>query len=270
MSLIGDLTDTKIADVLRLFATGRKTGRLTVSSEEDQTVLRFQKGAIVHAHRTGGKLHGEVAILDLFGWKQGQLTFILEEKAVTANVTRSVDQVILDGLRMGDAFHRTRELIPSDQVVFQIGAAPKEDSAPYGVGAIEWRVLRLVDGVRDVREILETSGVPRPEVLRILLETTERGFLEKVEPQRELRVQTQGIFGKDVAEMDDRLDGEWRRLHRFGRGVLRIEVRSAAGRSVTLPAHFRGSLGRGVHLPRAAVAELQVKDGDDVRVRPVG
>ena len=119
MSLIGDLADTKIADVLLLFATGKKTGRLTVSSEQDQTVLRFQKGAIVHAHRTGGKLLGEDAILDLFGWKQGQLTFIPEEKAVTANVTRSVDQVILDGLHMGTRFTAPGSSFPRTRSCFR-------------------------------------------------------------------------------------------------------------------------------------------------------
>ena len=70
--------------------------------------------------------------------------------------------------------------------------------------------------------------------------------------------------------MDDRLDGEWRRLHRFGRGVHRVEVRSGAGRSVVLPASFRNGVGGAVQLPRAAATELQVKDGDDVEVRPVG
>jgi len=269
MSLIGDLTDTQIADVLRLFASGKKTGRLTVSSDQDQTVLRFQKGALVHAHGTGGRLAGDDAVLDLFGWKQGQLTFIPEDSAVNPNVTRGVDQLLLDGVRLGDVFHRTRQLIPSDRIVFQMAAGPEDDVPRYGIGATEWRVLRLVDSVRDVGEILESSGVPRLELLRVLLEMTEAGFLEAVEPQRELRVQAQGLFGKEHAELDDRLEGDWRRLHRFGRGVLRVEVRSVAGRSVTLAAHFRGGVGRGVHLPRTAVAELRVKEGDEVRVRPV-
>jgi len=270
MSLIGDLADTKIADVLRLFASTRKTGRLTVSSEDEQTVLRFQNGTLVHARGAGSKLQGEDVVLDLFGWQEGQITFTPEEKTVTPNVTRGLDQLILDGLRLGGVFHRTQQLIPSDHVVFQMAPGPKEDGARYAIGATEWRVLRQVDGVRDVREIIEAAAVPRAEALRVLVEMTDGGFLEKVEPRRELRVQTQGLFGKDVAEMDDRIEGEWRRLQRFARGVQRVEVRSAGGRSVQLPVRFRGSVGRGVFLPRTAVAELQVKEGDDVQVRPVG
>jgi hypothetical protein len=178
--------------------------------------------------------------------------------------------LILDGQRLGGAFHRTQQLIPSDHVVFQMAAGPKEDGPRYGIGALEWRVVRQVDGVRDVREIVEASGVQRAEALRVLVEMTDAGFLERVEPRRELRVQPQGLFGKDVAEIDDRIEAEWRRLQRFGRGVQRIEVRSGGGRSVYIPVRFRGGVGRGIFLPRTAVTDLQVKEGDDVQVRPVG
>lgn len=43
MSLLGSLEDIKLADVLRLFAEGKKSGRLTVTADEQQTTLRFHK-----------------------------------------------------------------------------------------------------------------------------------------------------------------------------------------------------------------------------------
>ena len=270
MSLIGNLTDIKLADVLRLFASGQKTGRLTVSSEEDQTVLRFDKGALVHAHGAGSNLQGEDAVLDAFGWKEGQLTFIPEERAVRPNVTRGVDELVADGLRQGDAFHRANQLIPTDHVVFQMAAGPAEGAPKFAVGGSEWRILRMVDGVRDVREVVEGAGLPKGEVARVLLEATEAGLLERIEPHRHLRVQASGLFGKDAAELDERVGAEWRKLHRFGRGVHRVEVQSSTGRTAVLAARFRSGVGLGVHLPRGVVAELQAKEGDDVRVRPIG
>jgi hypothetical protein len=270
MSLIGNLTDIKLADVLRLFAAGKKTGRLTVSSEEDQTVLRFDKGSLVFAHGAGRNLQGEDAILDVFGWKEGQLTFIPEDKAVRPNVTRPIDALISDGQSRGDLFHRTNALIPTDRVVFQMGLGPPEGAPKFGVGGAEWRVLRMVDGVRDVREVTEAAGLPKADVARILLEATEAGLLERIEPHRQLQVRTSGLFAKDGAEIDERVGGEWRKLHRFPRGVQRVEVKSAAGRTALLSAHFKGGLGTGVHLPRGVVADLLAQEGDDVQVRPVG
>jgi DNA-binding transcriptional ArsR family regulator len=269
MSLIGNLNEIKLADVLRLFSSGKKTGRLTVSSEDDQTVMRFEKGAIVHAHASGSGLNGEQAVLDLFGWEEGQLTFIPEERPVRANVTRSVEDLLAEGTREGDVVHRMNRLIPTEKVVFQIGLGPR-DGVTFTVGIPEWRVLRFVDGIREVREIVEASAMTKPEVTRLLFAMSEAGLVEKVEPGRPLRVQTQGLFGKETAEIDDRVDGEWRRLHRFARGVHRVEVRSGTGRSVVLLASFRNGVGGAVQLPRAAATELQVKDGDDVEVRPVG
>jgi hypothetical protein len=63
---------------------------------------------------------------------------------------------------------------------------------------------------------------------------------------------------------------EWRKLHRFGRGVHRVEVRSSMGRSAVLAAHFRPGVGLGVQLPRGVLTELQAKEGDAVQVKPVG
>jgi hypothetical protein len=131
-------------------------------------------------------------------------------------------------------------------------------------------LLLALDGVRDVRELAEASGVPREEVVRLLFEMAEAGFLERIEPQRSLRVQPQGLFHKDVAEIDDKIEGEWKKLRRFQGGVRRVEVRSGAGKTSTLDAAFRPGVQRDIHLPRAAVAELAVREGEDVHVRPVG
>jgi hypothetical protein len=51
--------------------------------------------------------------------------------------------------------------------------------------------------------------------------------------------------------------------------VLRIEVRTLARRGTVLPVTFRSGLGRDVHLPRTAFAELGLREGEEVFVRPV-
>ena len=99
MSLIGTLSEIKLADVLRVFASGKKTGLLTASAPGQEAVLRMQKGVIVHA--TSARLQGDEAVLDVFGWTDGQLTFVPEEKAITPNVTHGLEGLILEGERLG-------------------------------------------------------------------------------------------------------------------------------------------------------------------------
>jgi hypothetical protein len=131
-------------------------------------------------------------------------------------------------------------------------------------------VLCRVDGVRDVRDLVEGSDLPRNDVLRLLFDLTEKGFLEKVDSQKTLRAQAQGRFGKgEAAEVDERLRQDWGRLTRFTRGVQTVEVRTFARRGSVLPVAFRAGLGRDVHLPRAVFAEIGLREGEDVFVRPV-
>ena len=177
MSLIGTLSEIKLADVLRLFAESKKTGLLTASGSGRQTLIRFEKGVVVHA--TAGRLQGEDAILDAFGWTEGQLTFVPEEKTVTSNVAQGVDVLILEGERDGPAFHRMNELVPHDRVSFQF-SQPASEEARFSLGPSQWKVLRLLDGVRDVRDVVEQSQLPRNQVLRVLFELTEAGFVERL------------------------------------------------------------------------------------------
>jgi hypothetical protein len=267
MSLIGTIGEMNLADVVRLFAAGRKTGLLTVAGHGRQAMVRFHRGSIVHA--ASGGLQGDDAVLDLFGWKEGQLTFVPEDRAVPPNVTRTIEELIVEGVRVGDTLHRMHVLVPSDRVVFQMTAGPPADAPPYPLGGAAWRVLLVLDGIRDVRELAEASKLPRQEVVRVLFEMAEAGFLERIDPQRSLRVQGQGLFGKVVAEIDEKIEGEWKKLRRFVDGVRRVEVRSGSGKTAALDAAFRAGLQRDIHLPRAALSELAVREGEDVHVRPV-
>ncbi len=270
MSLIGSLEDTKLADVLRLFSAGKKSGRLLVTNDESQATLRFEKGALVHAYGAAGRMEGEDVVLDVFGWTAGQLTFIPEEKTITPNVRRGLGQIIEDGERLGAAFHRMHALVPNDRVVFQM-AAPAEEAPAAKIAPRDFRVLRLLDGCRDVREVMEATKLPRAEILRVLFELTELGYLERVENQRSLRAVPQGLFGKDSAEMDRHLEDDWKKLLRFGHGVLKVEVRGgAAARAVSLTASFRPGLIREVQLPRAVFSDLGLREGEDVQVKPLG
>ena len=268
MSLIGTIGEVNLVDVVRLFAASRKTGLLTVAGQGRQAMVRFHRGSIVHA--ACGHLHGDDAVLDLFGWKEGQLTFVPEDRAVPPNVTRTIDELVTEGVRVGDTLHRRNVLVPSDRVVFQMAVGPPEDAPAFPLTATAWRVLLVLDGVRDVRELAEASAVAREDVVRTVFEMAEAGLLERIEPQRSLRVQSQGLFRKDAAEVDDRIESEWKRLRRFAAGVRRLEVRSGGGKTVAVKVAFRPGLQRDIHLPRSSVTELGVREGEDVHVRPVG
>ena len=271
MSLIGTLGEVQLADVLRLFGTGRKTGLLSVSAAGREALVRLDRGTPVHA--VCGRLAGDDAVLDLFGWTDGQLSFVPDEKAVEPNVTRTLDALIEEGQRDGHALHRLHGFFTSDRLVFQMVARLPE-GAKAVITASEWAVLRQVDGLRELREIVAEAGLPRRDVQRVLFALTEAGFLEKLELHRTLKAQAApGRFGATApasAEVDARLEEEWRKATRFVLGVLRVEVRASRDRTALLGATFRPGLLRAIVLPRASFAELGLMEGDEVSVRPAG
>jgi DNA-binding IclR family transcriptional regulator len=138
------------------------------------------------------------------------------------------------------------------------------------IGSQEWRVIRLLDGARDVHVLSEVSGLPKAEVQRILCDLTEAGFLQRVEVQKVLHAHVAtGLFAKEQAELDERLREEWTQVARFEGGVARVQVRTLSGRSAVVLASFRSGVGRGIQLPRATMTDLGLREGEDVHVRPV-
>jgi len=267
VSELGTLQDVSIAEVLRVLGSGRNTGLLTVQDGTRQAHLQLERGRIVYA--AAGRFQGRDAVLDLFGWKNGQMNFLAGEPSLAPNVEEPTDKLIAEARRSGETFHRMQEVITSERLVFQWSAGPKDEEARVSLGAAEWAVLRALDGIRDVREVIELSRLSRGEGMRILFELIEAGFVERAEIPRALRVQAHGRFGKDVAEADEHMLIDWRRNLRFGHGVFRIEVRASSGAHVGVPVAFRGGLGREIALPRPVIGELGVAEGDEVFVRPI-
>lgn len=269
MSLIGSLDEVQLADVLRLFAAGKKSGTLTIERAAGPAAqLHFHKGALVHA--SCASLAGEHVVLQLFGWREGQMTFLPDERPVPPNVTRAVDVLIADGLKSGAALHRIQNLVPSDRAVFHWGPGPEDETLELRVTRREWRLLQKLDGLRDVREVVAACGLPRDEALDVLSTWIEAGFVEKIELQKSLRVQAQGLFGKDTAELDARHEDDWRRIQRFSGGVLRIELRTLTGKHHTFSPTFRSGLQRDIQLSRQALNDLGLQDREEVFVKPIG
>ncbi|MGE0454361.1 MAG: DUF4388 domain-containing protein [Vicinamibacteria bacterium] len=268
MSELGTLADVRLADVLRLLASGRKSGALQVSDGASKASLRFTKGALVQA--VCGRYTGDEAVVDLFGWEAGSLVFVADERPATTNVTRGLDVLIEEGLREGSARHRLHQHVPNDRAVFHWGLGPEPGGPIVGLAAAQWTVLRAADGVRDVREIAELLELEKAEVAQIVADLVDARLLERVELWKPLRAQASSGPARDVAAIDERIEQEWLRMPRFAGGVSRVEVKAASGKEAALAVAFRAGLFRDVQLPKPALAALGLREGEDVHVRPIG
>jgi len=278
VSLIGTLSEVPLGHVLRLLAAGRHSGCLRVASSDGRAMCYFQAGVLVYA--TGIGSQGDEAVLDLFGWKDGQLEFVIEAPPQALNVTRSVDVLVELGERIGTLPHRIHQVIPNEQIVFQWAEKPPEESF-YTVTATDWQIARLLDGVRTVREVIRTSKIPRSDVLRTLCGMAEQGFIERMDIVKTLHAEAAPPFSTfsllapsgeadSLSEMDETIHTAWRRVARFAGGVERVKVISVKGMTLNFRVRFRRGVDSAIVLPISAFDGLAIGEGESVMVRPIG
>ncbi len=114
----------------------------------------------------------EEDIYDLFSWSSGQFEFldgappadIFDASLVQLEVQMNTNTLIMEAARRIDEWERIRETIPSTKEIFVSvqGAGEGELTPP------ERRVLELLDGTRDVDDLVRTSAYSRFEVAQAL------------------------------------------------------------------------------------------------------
>ncbi|MBN2371795.1 MAG: DUF4388 domain-containing protein [Vicinamibacteria bacterium] len=267
MSMLGTLDEISVEQVLRMLIEGRKTGLLRVTDGNRQALIYMDLGRITHA--AASRLEGKKAVWDIMGWQQGSVTFLAGDHPFEANVSESTPALIEEALREGGRFHRMREIISSDRLVFQLAAVPKDDQTRFEIGIREWRVIRAVDGVRDVRGVVEATQLSREETQAVLFELIERGFVERSEPPKALKTRTSRKLGREAIELSDSLLDDWKRGVRFTYGVFLVEARSPNGRNRRLSPQFAPGPPGEAGLSRDVFEDLSLQEGQEIYVRPV-
>jgi hypothetical protein len=107
------------------------------------------------------QVRGQVTeiIYSLFHWSRG--TFDFREGVPAAEkiaLDTTVMNLIMEGTRRLDEWSRVREKIQSDGVVLAPVKTANEIAANVKLSAFEQRVLKLVDGRRTVRKVVERAG----------------------------------------------------------------------------------------------------------------
>jgi len=131
----------------------------------------------------------EEDIYDLFTWdeatfefSEGELPEGSESPENTEAAGLNIGSLIMEAARRIDEWDRIRAIIPSVREVFVVdparrGAHPPDRSAPERV------VYGLVDGTRDVDDIVSDSYLPRFEVGQILAHFIEEGSIRSATPE---------------------------------------------------------------------------------------
>jgi DNA-binding PadR family transcriptional regulator len=203
MLLSGDLLEFHLPDLVKLIASGKHSGTLSVTDGVNTRTISFQEGRPVCA--TSGRQDGDIDrpeqvlqdIYDLFRWQEGSFTLDQRMKPVEGcTILRmSARDLILSGSRWVDNWAAIQQVVPSVETVFE-RHDEAADVADLLLTPLEERVLGALDGLHDVSDVareckltefetskalysLATVGLARPgDLSKIRLRRVFREFAE--------------------------------------------------------------------------------------------
>jgi DNA-binding PadR family transcriptional regulator len=188
MVLDGDLRSFHLPDLLYLIISGRHSGTLRVTDGAESRTLVFAEGKLECASCQGQGAPSAVTpsceevmagLCDVFRWQQGHFTLDQggepEEGCVRLNC--SVEELILRGCRKVDSWNIIQQLVPSNEIIFEMGPNGQRltEMAPT---PIEERVVAAVDGVKDVAAIARELDLTLFEASRVFYCLTAIGVLQ--------------------------------------------------------------------------------------------
>lgn len=204
MVLAGDLHDFHLPDLIKLIASGRHSGTLTVTDGASTRTLSFHKGRPVCA--TSRRSDGEVRdpqqirndVYDLFRWQEGAFTFDQrmgpQEGCLVLRL--SAEGLILAGARWVDNWTTIQQAVPSPDTVFERreGGVRPED---LNLTDEERQVLDALDGLRGVSAVAAECELTEFETNKVVYGLSAAGL---VRPSDLGKIRLRRVF-REFAEL---------------------------------------------------------------------
>lgn len=125
----------------------------------------------------------EELIYSLMTWDRGSFKFYENQFPTEEEITvrLSTENVVLEGLRRLDEMTRLKDSLPDFSTVFAV--APSEPGQKRDISLMpeEWNVLALVDGRREINEIVAASSLESVETLKHLASLQLAGLIHPVD-----------------------------------------------------------------------------------------
>jgi len=219
----GSLQDIGIIDFIQAIAVSNRSGVFHITSHDGRRgALYFRDGRIVDAE--AGMLFGADAVYRLFAWSEGH--FEVEFKTIRRRdlVELSPQALLMEGMRRHEEWSRMLRDLPRLETVFEVDCTVLSErlaSVPDEAN----QVLRLFDGRRPLRAIIDATDLPDLEAVSHIVRLLREGIVQPLknagEPERAplvdqppgqmerwLRDQGSGRTAEAKARADNRKTGQ--------------------------------------------------------------
>jgi hypothetical protein len=153
--------------------SGKRLGQILI---EKQYIDRADLEAVI-------RRQVEDLIFSLMSWDRGSFKFYENqfptEEEILVNL--STENVVLEGLRRLDEMTRLKDYLPDFATVFRLSSSEPGQKRDISLEPEEWNVLALIDGHRDISDLLEASPLESVETLKRLASLQLAGLISPAE-----------------------------------------------------------------------------------------
>lgn len=204
MQLSGDLHEYHLPNLIKLVASGKHSGTLSVTDGLHTRTISFQEGCPIctTSHRPDGEVDDPERVLkdvyDLFRWQEG--TFTLDQRMKPREgctvLNMSAYDLILAGARWVDNWTTIQQVVPSAEIVFEHRDGPV-DASDLALNGVEERVFKALDGLRDVSDVARLCNLTEFEASKTLYGLCTVGL---VRPGDRAKIRLRRVF-REFAEL---------------------------------------------------------------------
>lgn len=169
----GSLAEMTLVDLLQTLEVGKKTGIISLYTHGREGKVFIVQGDVVDAQLQN--LEARQALMRMFTWTEGQFTVDMNKHDTPKRLLLSTREIISEGMTRQYRWEQLRQNLPTLRTII------KPVSSNQQVTEDEDAVLAIIDGKKNMLEIIEASKFDDLKVLRLLRALFEKKMIEQSE-----------------------------------------------------------------------------------------
>ncbi len=173
MGLVASLSEFSASQIFFLLAKFSKTGRVELRTPGEKGEVFFVKGNVIHAKCN--KMKGVEALYNLSIFANGEIEFFSDEKSGEITIKDEVSSLIGEIERRRVELNEIKEKLPPFDTILIKSPNPPKDAV--ALRKDDWKVLVLMDGKNDVKQVVEKSGLGALTVYKTITWLMEKALI---------------------------------------------------------------------------------------------
>ncbi len=169
----GSLSEVSLVDLLQIFGLNRRTGTLFLQHGGQQGRIHLTDGSVVSAAL--GETTGEKALYRILRWHEGNFRYNPGHADVTKDISRSMDALLMEGMRQLDEWESLVKLMPHPGTVLKLSKA--RDELPQNMRPVTQEILLLMEFYNTLKDIVEKSTHTDYDVCQSILGLIQKGII---------------------------------------------------------------------------------------------